>query len=90
MNQLCSTRINLIKVGLICDYMYFTEGLHKKRPSFSKKKVDSEYYTTNEIAEKYHIRRKTILARCERFNIPKVYEGRKMALVSINLSLTGR
>lgn len=63
---------------------------YKKRPSFSKKKVDSEYYTTNEIAEKYHIRRKTILARCERFNIPKVYEGRKMALVSINLSLTGR
>ena len=31
---------------------------YKKRPSFSKKKVDSEYYASNEIAEKYHIRRK--------------------------------
>lgn len=49
---------------------------YKKRPSFSKKKEDSEYYTTSEISEKYHIRRKAILARCERFNIPKVYEGR--------------
>lgn len=49
---------------------------YKKRIAFSKKKEDSEYYTTREICEKYHITRKVILKRCERFNIPKVYDGR--------------
>mgnify|MGYP001637525381 FL=1 len=49
---------------------------YKKRIAFSKKKEDSEYYTTREISEKYHITRKVILKRCERFNIPKVYDGR--------------
>ena len=49
---------------------------YKKRTVFSKKKEDSEYYTTQEICEKYHLGRKAILARCDRFSIPKVYEGR--------------
>lgn len=57
---------------------FFNEApAYKKRVSRrQKKEVDSEYYTTREIQEKYHMCRKAILARCDKFNIPKVYEGR--------------
>lgn len=36
----------------------------------------SKYYTMGEIVEKYKISRKTVWRRCDRFNIPKIYEGR--------------
>lgn len=57
---------------------FFNEApAYKKRVSRRKKKeADSEYYSTREIQEKYHICRKAILARCDKYNIPKVYEGR--------------
>lgn len=51
---------------------------YKKRKIFSKKKENNEYYTVRDISEKYHIRKKAILSRCERFSIPKVYDGRNV------------
>lgn len=51
---------------------------YKKRTDYSKKNKSCEYYTVREIVEKFHLCKKAVLNRCDRFSIPKVYEGRNV------------
>lgn len=41
-----------------------------------QRKEEQEYYTLQEIMEKYKIGRKAVWGRCDRLGIPKIYEGR--------------
>ena len=41
-------------------------------------KIDSDSYTMKEICEKYQTTRKVAMRRIERFDIPKIYEGRNV------------
>lgn len=49
---------------------------HKRK--YRRKNEVSEYYTVKQIVEKFHLCKKAVLSRCERFNIAKVYEGRNV------------
>ena len=55
-----------------------------------KKQEKREYYTIRQIAEKFKICKKAILHRCEKYNIPKVYQGRNCffdrALVDVHFA----
>lgn len=56
----------------------FNNAPEYKKRKYRRKDSASEYYTIKEIVEKYHICKKAVLNRCDKFNIPKVYEGRNV------------
>ena len=64
---------------------YFEDaGAYRKRSH--RRKQEQEYYTVQEIMDKYKIGRKAVWGRCDRLGIPKIYEGRilsqKVCLIS--------
>ena len=65
------TRIRRIDLDAI-----FEDPTYKKR-AYHKNKI-SEVYTMKEIMEKYQITKRTAMRRIERFDIPKIYEGRNV------------
>lgn len=54
---------------------YFEDAGPYRKRSY-KRKQEQEYYTLQEIMDKYKIGRKAVWGRCDRLGIPKVYEGR--------------
>lgn len=70
------------------------ERLFDNPPSYhthtEKKQEKREYYTIRQISEKFKVSKKALLNRCEKFNIPKVYQGRNCffdrALVDIHFA----
>ena len=53
----------------------FEEAKEYKKRVY-RRKADKEYYTMREIMEKYHIGKKAVWSRCDRYGIAKIYEGR--------------
>ena len=55
-----------------------------------KRQDKREYYTIQQISEKFKVSKKAILHRCEMYNIPKVYQGRNCffdrALVDVHFA----
>lgn len=54
----------------------FETATYKKRAYHKKASEEVVYYTMRDIMDKYKIGKKAILSRCDRFGIPKIYEGR--------------
>lgn len=54
----------------------FESATYKKRAYHRKVTDEVAYYTMREIMDKYKIGKKAKLSRCDRFGIPKIYEGR--------------
>ena len=59
--------------------------------SHSEKKLEKrEYYTFRQIMEKFKCSKKAIMTRVEKYNIPKVYQGRNCffdrALVDVHFA----
>ena len=59
------------------DAMFENAPAYKKR-KYKRRQEANQYYTVREIVEKFHICKKAVLARCDKFNIPKEYEGRNV------------
>ncbi|MBF1447704.1 MAG: helix-turn-helix domain-containing protein [Prevotella nigrescens] len=49
---------------------------YKKHRTKRCRKPTSELYTLKEIMQKYEMSRKAVWARCEKYDIPKIYKGR--------------
>ena len=56
----------------------FNNAPEYKKRKYRRKDSESEYYTMKQITEKYHLCKKAVLNRCDKYNIPKVYEGRNL------------
>lgn len=54
----------------------FETATYKKRAYHRKATDEVAYYSMRDIMDKYKIGKKAILSRCDRFGIPKIYEGR--------------
>ena len=60
------------------------EKMFDEAPEYSKRKNSrankpkSELYSTSEIMRLYNIGKKAVIGRCERYNIPRIYEGRNV------------
>ena len=60
------------------------EALFDNAPAYVKRvnkkhKVDSETYTMRDIMEKYNITKKCAMRRIDKYDIPKIYEGRNVS-----------
>ena len=51
---------------------------YRKRRNPRGLKPTSEFYTTAQVMEKYHIGKKCVLGRCLKHQIPKFYQGRNV------------
>jgi len=57
---------------------YFENAPEYHKRKYRRKDEVSEYYTLKQIVEKFHLCKKAVLNRCEKFNIPKTYDGRNV------------
>jgi len=51
---------------------------YTKRKNNRANKPQSELYSTQDIMRKYNIGKKAVIGRCNRYDIPKIYEGRNV------------
>ena len=51
---------------------------YTKRKNNRANKPQSELYSTQDIMKKYNIGKKAVIGRCNRYDIPKIYEGRNV------------
>lgn len=59
------------------DTLFENAPEYRKR-SYRRQGQVCEYYTIKQIVEKYHLCKKAVLGRCDRFGIAKIYEGRNL------------
>ena len=52
---------------------------YTKRKNVRANKPKSEVYSTQEIMKMYNIGKKAVIGRCNRYDIPKIYDGRGKA-----------
>lgn len=51
---------------------------YRKRRNPRGRKPTSEYYTTAQIMEKYHVGKKCVIGRCQKHQVAKFYQGRNV------------
>lgn len=51
---------------------------YRKRRNPRGRKPTSEYYTTAQIMEKYHVGKKCVMGRCKKYQVAKFYQGRNV------------